>query len=170
MNISFQFFFQNFCLMFPICNKKDFENFLILSMIVSFALTLLSRGSSSWIIPKNKILFKLLQRCRRYVIEPVFSRIFQRFPTYLLSKRTKNDFLTTKGRDDFDSRWLRLWESVKYLLFPLVYEWNASFPSNISSNMRRTLLGYWKMERCNLTMPYATSLIHKDAFEKTVQW
>ena len=35
--------------MFPICNKKDFENFLILSMIVGFALTLLSRGSSLWI-------------------------------------------------------------------------------------------------------------------------
>ena len=34
--------------MFPIHDKKDFENFLILSMIVSFALTLLSRGSSSW--------------------------------------------------------------------------------------------------------------------------
>ena len=34
--------------MFPICDKKNFENFLILSMIVSFALTLLSRGSSSW--------------------------------------------------------------------------------------------------------------------------
>jgi hypothetical protein len=33
--------------MFPICDKKDFENFSILSMIVSFALTLLSRGSSS---------------------------------------------------------------------------------------------------------------------------
>ena len=32
--------------MFPICDKKDFENFLILSMIVSFALTLLSRGST----------------------------------------------------------------------------------------------------------------------------
>ena len=35
--------------MFPICDKKDFENFLILSMIVSFALTLLSRGSSLWL-------------------------------------------------------------------------------------------------------------------------
>ena len=49
MNISFQFFFQNFYLIFPICDKKDFENFLILSMIVSFALTLLSRGSSLWL-------------------------------------------------------------------------------------------------------------------------
>ena len=29
--------------MFLICDKKDFENFLILSMIVSFALTLLSQ-------------------------------------------------------------------------------------------------------------------------------
>ena len=28
---------------------KDFENFLFLSMIVSFALTLLSRCSSSWL-------------------------------------------------------------------------------------------------------------------------
>ena len=50
MNISFQNFFQIFYLMFPICNKKDFENFLILSMIVGFALTLLSRGSSSWTV------------------------------------------------------------------------------------------------------------------------
>ena len=40
--------------MFPICDKKDFENFLILSMIVSFALTLLSRGSSSCnSLPRN---------------------------------------------------------------------------------------------------------------------
>ena len=35
--------------MFSVCDKKDFENFLILSMIVSFALTLLSRGSSLWL-------------------------------------------------------------------------------------------------------------------------
>ena len=42
--------FQNFYLIFPICVKKDFENFLISSMIVSFAPTLLSRGSSSWFI------------------------------------------------------------------------------------------------------------------------
>ena len=33
--------------MFPVCDKKDSENFLKLSMIVCFALTLLSRGSSS---------------------------------------------------------------------------------------------------------------------------
>ena len=38
------FFFHNFYLMFPICDKKDFENFLILSMIVIFALTILSRS------------------------------------------------------------------------------------------------------------------------------
>ena len=30
--------------MFPICDKKDFEIFLILSMIVIFALTILSRS------------------------------------------------------------------------------------------------------------------------------
>ena len=30
--------------MFPICDKKDFENFLILGMIVIFALTILSRS------------------------------------------------------------------------------------------------------------------------------
>ena len=30
--------------MFPMCDKKDFENFLILSMIVIFALTILSRS------------------------------------------------------------------------------------------------------------------------------
>ena len=44
MNISLQFLFHNFYLMFPICDKKDFENFLILSMIVIFALTILSRS------------------------------------------------------------------------------------------------------------------------------
>ena len=36
-----------------LCDKKDFENFLILSMMVSFALTLLSRGSS-WIVTSLK--------------------------------------------------------------------------------------------------------------------
>ena len=34
--------FHYFYLIFPICDKKDFENFLILSMI--FALTILSRS------------------------------------------------------------------------------------------------------------------------------
>ena len=31
---SFQFFFQNFYLTFPICDGEDFENFLISSMII----------------------------------------------------------------------------------------------------------------------------------------
>ena len=50
-----KFFFHNFYILLPICEKKDFENFLILSMIVSFALTLLSRGSSSWLTTRLKI-------------------------------------------------------------------------------------------------------------------
>jgi hypothetical protein len=38
----YNFCFHNFYLIFPICDKKDFEIFLISSMIVIFALTLLS--------------------------------------------------------------------------------------------------------------------------------
>ena len=34
-----------FYLMFPICEKKDLENFLILCMVVVFPLTILSRAN-----------------------------------------------------------------------------------------------------------------------------
>ena len=66
MNISFQSFFFNFYLIFPKCDKKDFQNFLILGMIVSFALTLLSRGSSLWL----RLLKKGLFHIRAMVIGP----------------------------------------------------------------------------------------------------
>ena len=72
MNISFQFFyiiFINFSNTY-IRDKKDFENFLVLSVIVSFALTLLSRGSSSWSRSRTwtglySILIKLSTRGKR---------------------------------------------------------------------------------------------------------
>ena len=43
-HISTIFFFNNFFLMFAICDKKDFENFLILSMVVIFPRRQLSRA------------------------------------------------------------------------------------------------------------------------------
>ena len=43
-SLSLNFCFHNFYLIFPICDKKDFEISLILSMIVIFALTLISRS------------------------------------------------------------------------------------------------------------------------------
>ena len=34
----YKFMFDNFYFIFPICDKEDFENFLILSILVIFAL------------------------------------------------------------------------------------------------------------------------------------
>ena len=71
MIISLQYFFHNLYLMFPICDKKDFENFLILSVIVILALTILSRSILVDLVPswnKFSLWVKYNLNCRHTYI------------------------------------------------------------------------------------------------------